>query len=285
MSNIVIIQNARDLDEIYAEALDGTGHAVKIIGSDTEAMDYLVRHRKAPDVMILDMRWPGSTEMVVMGAACSLPHLAHTKVLIIKQDALNAPQTSPSWRADLVLSPPVSPGDIRRAIHILTTGLASEVPEETESPDSTRVWWEGTEAVFVRWTEQSLVLAWPDTADTAVKIPRSAVTRLLQKGVLQIEGDLPGWARLPRVEFPESVLVPSRSDGEAASAVSSTSHEPAATSGGLDRHAEMAASQASAEHQDKPASKLNIVARLIRRLTRDNAPQRPYEPSRATPGP
>jgi len=57
----------------------------------------------------------------------------------------------------------------------------------------TQVWWDGNEVDFVRWTDKSLVFCWKDARETAVHMPRGAVIRLLDKGVLHIEGHQPEW--------------------------------------------------------------------------------------------
>ncbi len=58
---------------------------------------------------------------------------------------------------------------------------------------TTRVWWEEREVAFVRWTDQALVFAWRESDETAMHIPRGAVLRLLERGVLRIDGDAPAW--------------------------------------------------------------------------------------------
>ena len=266
MSNVVIIESDLDHAKAYAKALDGAGHTVKFIGSDIEAMDYLVRQRKAPDVVVLDMRRPGGVEMVVMGAVNRLSHLAQTKVLAVAPKVGSGQRAGQTWGADLFLSAPFSPDDFRRAIHTLTSESDSAASTSAEaSLHATRVWWEGEEAVFIRWTDQSLVLAWPDAAETAIKIPRGAVTRLVGKGVLQVEGNVPTWARLSRPEL--------------------TASEPI--------HAAKAQETAPAERQDQPtaanhpgapANKLSVVARLIRKLTGGGDTQPQPESSRALQG-
>lgn len=57
----------------------------------------------------------------------------------------------------------------------------------------TRIWWDGREVNFIRWTNGSLVFAWGNTEETAMHIPRGAVTRLIDRGVLEIEGEMPDW--------------------------------------------------------------------------------------------
>ena len=61
------------------------------------------------------------------------------------------------------------------------------------SVPTTRVWWEDREVAFVRWTDQALVFAWRESDETAMHIPRGAVLRLLDRGVLRIDGDAPAW--------------------------------------------------------------------------------------------
>ncbi len=261
MSNIVIVKNAADQCATYADALADAGHEVKIIRSDIEAMDFLVRQRKAPDVVILDMRWPGSAEMVVMGAVRSLSHLAHTKLLIIRQNAASAAPEGPAWTAQLFLSAPVTSDEISRAVRALTSHVFPAGPAAVEQ--ATRVWWEGAEAVFIRWTDQALVLAWPDATDTAVKIPRGAVLRLMNKGVLHVDGAMPTWVPLTRVEFTETE--PKTVPAEKAPAAVPV--EPVKVEA----------------RPAKSPDKLNAVARLIRKLT-GGGPARPVEPSHAAPG-
>lgn len=60
---------------------------------------------------------------------------------------------------------------------------------------TTRVYWEGNEVRFIRWTDQGLVFNWDDPRETAINMPRGTVRRLMSKGVLRVEGDMPTWTR------------------------------------------------------------------------------------------
>ncbi|MBN1680505.1 MAG: hypothetical protein JW966_09445 [Anaerolineae bacterium] len=60
--------------------------------------------------------------------------------------------------------------------------------------NQTRVWWDNSEVSFVRWTERSLVFCWSNVTETAIHMPRGAVMRLMQKGVLRVEGEMPEWS-------------------------------------------------------------------------------------------
>jgi hypothetical protein len=66
---------------------------------------------------------------------------------------------------------------------------------------STRIWWDGSEVSFVRWTDKALVFSWGNVTETAVHMPRGAVVRLMQKGVLQIQGETPEWIELSPLEI------------------------------------------------------------------------------------
>ena len=59
--------------------------------------------------------------------------------------------------------------------------------------ETTRLRWDGGEVSFIKWTEKSLVFNWGDARETAVQLPRGAVMRLVEKGVLEVEGDTPRW--------------------------------------------------------------------------------------------
>jgi hypothetical protein len=146
------------------------------------------------------------------------------------------------------------------------------------------VWWEGEEAVFIRWTEQSLVLAWPDAAETAVKIPRGAVTRLMGKGVLQIEGNVPAWVRLSCPESAGLEPVAALARQGAAPAASPAGSGQRSDSANQDQQAVMAPPQAAGDRLAAPANKLSVVARLIRKLTGSGDPQPQPGSSRALQG-
>ena len=61
-------------------------------------------------------------------------------------------------------------------------------------PGRTRIWWDGNEVEFIRWTDRGVLFNWGDPRETAVHMPRGAVARLLEKGVLRIEGEGPTWS-------------------------------------------------------------------------------------------
>ncbi len=108
---------------------------------------------------------------------------------------------------------------------------------QAEKLTSTQVWWDGSEVDFVRWTEKSLVFCWKDARETAVHMPRGAVIRLMDKGVLRIEGYQPEWLAARR-----------------------------AVEDGVSEHAPPPV-PAAPRDDSQPPSRLNIVLRLIRKLS------------------
>jgi hypothetical protein len=114
--------------------------------------------------------------------------------------------------------------------------------------ESTRIWWDGSLVQFIRWSDKGLVFNWDDPRETAIHMPRGTVMRLMEKGVLRIEGDAPEWtqANIQPVQLdaqrqPSSQLLPKE-------------HTPPAP---------------------KIPNKLNIIARLIHKLGGgDNDPAR-----------
>jgi hypothetical protein len=103
----------------------------------------------------------------------------------------------------------------------------------------TRVWWDNEEVRFVGWTDKALVFHWEDPRETAIHMPRGAVVRLVDKGVLRVEGYVPAWMR--PADQPPSVL---------------------------------AAPPVEASNPPQVNSRLSAVARLIRKLSGDRAPEK-----------
>lgn len=71
----------------------------------------------------------------------------------------------------------------------------------------TRVWWDGEEVQFIRWTQRSLVFHWQDPRETAMHMPRGAVLRLMEKGVLRVEGEMPNWPEAPSPPPQERIVI------------------------------------------------------------------------------
>jgi hypothetical protein len=104
-------------------------------------------------------------------------------------------------------------------------------------PDGTRIWWDGSEVAFIGWTDKALLFSWCDARETAVQMPRGVVFRLLQKGVLRIEGEVPSWLY---VDEPLPGLYPAAPQPRPASADNKNGQR---------------------------AEKLSIISRIIRKLS------------------
>lgn len=79
--------------------------------------------------------------------------------------------------------------------------------------DQTRVWWDGSEVNFLRWTETALIFSWYSSVETAVQMPRGTVVRLLHKGVLYVEGYVPEWVS-SALGIPETQPIEARAKPE-----------------------------------------------------------------------
>ncbi len=105
---------------------------------------------------------------------------------------------------------------------------------------STRIWWDNEEVKFVGWTEKALVFHWESPRETAIHMPRGAVVRLMDKGVLRIEGYAPVWLR-PVANQPQ----------------------PAPS-----------APPVEANKPPQVNTRLNAISRLIRKLSGDRSPEK-----------
>jgi hypothetical protein len=116
-----------------------------------------------------------------------------------------------------------------------------------DSHAKTRIWWDGGEVEFIRWTEKALVFNWGDPRETAIHMPRGAVMRLMEKGVLRVEGEMPPWTGARTDD-----------DGE---------RQPENTLAQSQERQPPALKSSVAIGKPKPlTNRLNVVARLIRKL-------------------
>jgi hypothetical protein len=161
---------------------------------------------------------------------------------------------------------------------------------ETKQIDATRVFWDGGEVAFIRWTEKALVFSWDNQLETAIHMPRGAVLRLMQKGVLQIEGDMPPWTGSLRVGG--STTAPNLQEKETSRPEMATGEARVERSNSMERahrsaqdarsasirvvrpirplgeiQTEAPGASRSLAPESPDANRLSIVKRLIRKLT------------------
>ncbi len=140
----------------------------------------------------------------------------------------------------------------------------------------TRVWWDGSEVLLIRWTPQMLVLAWASNDETAFRIPRPAVIRLLSKGVLRMEGDLPDWVS-DQLTVPKPQAAPQPAPQPARQPASQAMWQPARQPASLAALQPASPAPAVPEAVAKPQApnprndRFNAIARIIRKLTGGNA--------------
>lgn len=150
--------------------------------------------------------------------------------------------------------------------------------------NQTRVWWDGEEVRFIRWTEHALIFSWVEPTVTATPMPRGAVIRLVNRGVLRIEGAMPAWVPRPRDAHDAPPLPhhsqpqPTRTDAPAHPLPRNThprpAHPPAAP---IDEPPLAAGDTQPLPASDSQRGKPDLVrtlGRLIRRLS-GGSPRRP----------
>ena len=126
--------------------------------------------------------------------------------------------------------------------------------------NDTRVWWDSNEVAFIRWTEKSLVFAWPNAYDTAIHMPRGAVLRLVQKGILHIEGNMPNW-------MPEAIWeMQTAIAGTIAPLPREEDRQPLQPLV-IEKQPEVVPPQAEAPKPEQRSERFNAISRLIRKLS------------------
>ncbi|MBN1200915.1 MAG: hypothetical protein JXJ20_03565 [Anaerolineae bacterium] len=69
-----------------------------------------------------------------------------------------------------------------------------------QRPD-TRMWMSGIEVKFFKWTPNGLIYTRVGSQETMAYLSRNTIHRLLEEGVLRIQGYRPAWAYLDGEEI------------------------------------------------------------------------------------
>ena len=120
---ILIIEDDLDLAETYIDNLESEEHDVALISTSTQAIDYFVRDRNRPDVVILDMNLPGESGIVVLGLIRRIPRLKRTKVIIASGHPDMAKRAIDNWGADLFLQKPVAMDVLQNTVNDFKVGM------------------------------------------------------------------------------------------------------------------------------------------------------------------
>ena len=125
MAKILIVEDDLDLVETYMDILESDGHSVHAIHASVQAIDYLIKDRNKPDVVILDMNLSGESGLVVLGLIRRVPRLTHTKIIVASGYPDLAKRAIDHWGADLFLQKPVAVDMLRNTVSSFSTNLAS----------------------------------------------------------------------------------------------------------------------------------------------------------------
>jgi CheY-like chemotaxis protein len=107
MATILIVEDDSDICETYVDILTSEQHRVEAVSNSIQAIDYLVRKRMKPDLVILDMNLAGESGITILGLIRRIPRLANTKVIIASGYPDLARRAIDQWGADLFLQKPV----------------------------------------------------------------------------------------------------------------------------------------------------------------------------------
>lgn len=107
MATVLIVEDDFDLSETYVDLFENEGYDVAVVATSTDAIDSLIRARRVPDVVILDMYLPEGSGIVVLGLIRRLPRLANTKIVVVSGHPDMAQHAIRLWGADLFLQKPV----------------------------------------------------------------------------------------------------------------------------------------------------------------------------------
>lgn len=80
MANILIVEDDRDLRNMFKDMLETQGHTISLAEHGVEGLHQL---KANPDLVLLDISMPLASGDVVLGFIRSTPELAATKVLIV----------------------------------------------------------------------------------------------------------------------------------------------------------------------------------------------------------
>jgi DNA-binding response OmpR family regulator len=105
----LIVEDDRDLSDIFAQALRAAGFETQIARSGDTAVMWL--SSTTPDVVVLDLHLPRVAGTEILGQIRSDPRLAETRIIIATADDRTAEILREE--ADLVLVKPISFSQLR----------------------------------------------------------------------------------------------------------------------------------------------------------------------------
>lgn len=118
MTQILIIEDDRDVSESIAFVLDYEGYSTELIREGNAALDRLSDPAYIPDVVVLDLHIPGVHGVELLDHLKSSARYKATQVMVISADVLLANKVGP--RADLVCIKPFNIDELLDAIRALS---------------------------------------------------------------------------------------------------------------------------------------------------------------------
>jgi len=117
MSKILVIEDEKNLRQLYKQDLELDGHTVVTAKSAEEGLRKV--ETEAPDLVVLDIRMPGMDGLEAMGRILD----QHPSVPVLLNTAYSSYQDSfLSWGADAYVIKSSDTGQLRREVEELLSG-------------------------------------------------------------------------------------------------------------------------------------------------------------------
>ena len=117
MSKILVIEDEKNLRQLYKQDLELDGHTVVTAKSAEEGLKKV--ETEAPDLVVLDIRMPGMDGLEAMGRILD----QHPSIPVLLNTAYSSYQDSfLSWGADAYVIKSSDTGDLRRQVEQLLSG-------------------------------------------------------------------------------------------------------------------------------------------------------------------
>ena len=117
MSKILVIEDEKNLRQLYKQDLELDGHTVVTAKSAEEGLKKV--ETEAPDLVVLDIRMPGMDGLEAMGRILD----QHPSIPVLLNTAYSSYQDSfLSWGADAYVIKSSDTGDLRREVEQLLSG-------------------------------------------------------------------------------------------------------------------------------------------------------------------
>ncbi|SRR5258708_1893577 len=116
MCKILIVGDDKKICDTYSDSLKYSGHNIHVLNS--AMLTLRVLPQLVPDIVLLDFQMPSVAGMFTLSFIRRLPHLAHTKVIIISFYPVHGESAQSMWGANMLLVKPVASKQLIEAISI-----------------------------------------------------------------------------------------------------------------------------------------------------------------------